>query len=306
MKTLFLGSNFEALETLRTLHENKNFNIVGVITQPDRPVGRKKEIVETDIKKYCREKNIEVFHTENKEERYREALEKFKPEVTVCKSFGEKIPEFFLNFPKYKSINIHFSLLPKYRGAVPIQMAILNGDKYTGITIIEMGENIDNGDILAQYKEKIKEHDTNISLRKRLVKKTTEVLPNILEELKRGEIKKTKQDEKKASYCFKKDISKEKAKINFKNEKADYIEKKVRAFVPWPVAWMEVNKKKVKVFEVKKRNDVFLKPGEFKTNNLEFLIGTKKNTIEIKELQMENKKRMDAKEFLNGVVVKEI
>lgn len=305
-RTLFLGSNFEALETLKTLNDDNRFEIAGVITQPDKPVGRKKEIVETEIKRHCREKDIEVFHTENKKGKYKEALDIFKPDLIVCKSFGEIIPEFFLNFPKFKSINIHFSLLPKYRGAVPIQMAILNNDKTTGISIIEMTTELDSGDILAQYEEDIKEDDTNITLRERLVKKTTEVLPNVLEEWIEGNIKTTKQNEKEATYCFKEDISKEKAKINFEKETAQEIQRKVRAFVPWPVAWMEVNKKKAKVFETKKRKNVFLKPKEFKTDNFEFLIGTKKETIEIKKIQIEGKKEMDVKEFLNGVGVFEL
>lgn len=306
IRTLFLGSNHEALETLKVLNENKDFEIVGVITQPDKAVGRKKEVVETDIKKYCKKNNIVVFHTQGKKEKYREALDLFKPEINVCKSFGEKIPKFFLDFPKYKSINIHFSLLPKYRGAVPIQMAILNGDEYTGISIIKMSKDLDAGDILAQYKGKIQKDDTNISLRERLVKKTAEILPKVLIKWTRGDIELKKQDEKEVTFCFKEDVSKEKAKIDFEKQTAEYIERMVRAFLPWPVAWIVINGKKAKLFKVKINKEKVLKPKEFLNKNHSLLIGCKKETIEIEKLQMEGKKEMEIKEFLNGIKVASI
>ncbi len=306
IKTLFLGSNHEALETLKTLNENPDFEIVAVITQPDKPTGRRKEIIETDIKKYCKGKNITVYHTENKIERYEEALEIFKPELNVCKSFGEIIPEFFLDFPKYKSINIHFSLLPKYRGAVPIQMAILNDEKNTGISIVKMDKNLDAGNILAQFKEEIKKDDTNITLRKRLVEKTTLVLPNVLIKWVNGNIQEQVQDESKATYCYKEDISKERAKIDFKKHTAEKVDRMVRAFVPWPIAWTIINGKKTKIFDVKINEDKILKPKESSTEDLKLLIGTKKGTIEILKLQMESKKVMDTKEFLNGIAVASI
>jgi len=306
IKTLFLGSNHEALETLKVLNENMDFEIVGVITQPDKAVGRKQEVLETEISKYCKGNNIQVFYTQSNGERYREALDLFKPELNVCKSFGEIIPEFFLEFPKYKSINIHFSLLPKYRGAVPIQMAILNGDEKTGISIIKMTKELDNGDILAQFEEEIKSDDTNITLRERLVKKTPEILPEVLIKWVNGEIVLKKQDESLATYCWKEDIGKEKAKIDFEKHTTREIERMVRAFVPWPVAWTVINGKKTKVFEMKVNEEKFLKPKKFLIENHSLFIGAKEKTIEVLKLQMEGKKEMEIKEFLNGVNVASI
>jgi methionyl-tRNA formyltransferase len=129
------------------------------------------------VKIFAIDNGIPVFHTEKNEEKYKEALDKFKPELVICKAFGEIVPRFFLEYPKYKAINIHFSLLPKYRGAVPIQKAILEGDKKTGITIMLMSEGLDEGDILEQFEEDILDNDTNQNLRERLVKKSREVLP---------------------------------------------------------------------------------------------------------------------------------
>ncbi len=306
VKVLFLGSNHEALETLKALHEDKNFKIVGVITQPDKPVGRKRQVLETEIKRFCIEKNLEIFYTNNNEEKYREALEIFKPELVVCKSFGEIVPKFFLEYPKYGAINIHFSLLPKYRGAVPIQMALLNEDEETGISIIKMAEELDAGDILAKFKEKVRSNDTNITLRKRLVEKTARELPEVLKKWISGETVLEKQSESDATYCWKEDISKEKAKIDFDNETADYIERKVRAFVPWPVAWMEINGKKAKIFSIKIIPDRELKPGEFLQENSSLYVGTKEKTVEILELQIEGKKKVNVKDFLNGTTVASI
>jgi methionyl-tRNA formyltransferase len=306
IRTLFLGSNHEALETLKALNENVDFKIVGVITQPDKAVGRKHEIIETEISKYCKGNNISVFHTQRDEEKYREALDLFKPELNVCKSFGEIIPGFFLEFPKYKSINIHFSLLPKYRGAVPIQMAILNGDEKTGLSIIKMTKELDNGDILAQFEEEIKSDDTNITLRERLVRKTAEILPEVLIKWVNGDIVLKKQDESLATYCWKEDIGKEKAKIDFEKHTAREIERMVRALVPWPVAWTVINGKKTKIFEVKINEEKIVKSKEFLVENHSLFIGTKEKAIEILKLQMEGKKEMEIKEFLNGINVASI
>lgn len=306
IKTVFLGSNHEALKTLIALNEHTSFDVVAVITQPDKPVGRKQEIVETEIRKYCIEKKLNIFYTNNNEEKYKEALELFKPELVVCKSFGEIIPEFFLKFPKYESINIHFSLLPKYRGAVPIQMAILNGDSETGISIIKMTHKLDNGEIIAQFKEKINGEDTNVSLRERLVRKTAQELPEILINWVEGKIKAVKQDDSKATYCWKKDISKEKAEIDWERYNATKINRMVRALVPWPVAWTTINGKKTKIFLTEINSEIILKPGDFIQKDNSLFVGTKEGTIEILRLQMEGKKVMEIKELLNGVQVASI
>ena len=306
VKTLFVGSNYEALETLKTLNNHESFDLVGVITQPDKPVGRKQEIVETDINRYCVKNNLKVFYTNNDIEKYKEALEIFKPELIVCKSFGEIIPEFFLHSPKYGAINIHFSLLPKYRGAVPIQMALLNGDEETGISIIKMEGDLDSGEIIGQFKEKILQKDTNFSLRKRLVEKTTIELPNILLKWVSGEIDSKKQNEDEVTYCWKKDISKENARIDWEKHSAKEIDRMVRAFIPWPIAWTMINGKRVKIFEVNITNNLGLQPKEFLQKEGSLFVGTAEGTIEILELQMEGKKQMSIKTFLQGFKVASI
>jgi methionyl-tRNA formyltransferase len=303
VKTLFLGSSWESVETLRSLDKDPRFNIVGVITTVDKPVGRNRIMTPSDVKKYALSNNIKVFHTEKKEEKYRKALEIFKPELIVCKAFGEIVPEFFTKYPKHKAINVHFSLLPKYRGAVPIQKAILEDEKETGISIILMSKGLDEGDILAVFREKILPKDTNLSLRKRLVKKSSEVLGDVLEDWINGNIKPKKQDDSEATYCWQKDISKENARIDWESMEPEYIERMVRAFIPWPIAWTIWDNKRLKIFDVDivdcKSNRG---PGELfiTDNNLLFATKDKEKCIKVNELQLASKKKMSAEEFING------
>lgn len=303
VKTLFLGSGWESVETLRSLDEDPRFDIVGVITTVDKPVGREQIMTPSKVKQYALENDIEVFHTQKDEEKYREALEKFKPELIVCKAFGEIVPEFFIEYPKYKAVNVHFSLLPKYRGAVPIQKVILEGEKETGISIMLMSKGLDEGDILRVFKENILPKDTNLSLRERLVKKSSKILGDILEEWIQGKIEPKKQDVSKATYCWQKDISKENAEIDWDSMDAEYIERMVRAFIPWPVAWTMWGGKRAMLFDVdvvECKNDK--EPGELFVNNNDLLFATKDNRkcIKVNILQIEGKTKMSAQEFING------
>ena len=303
VKTIFLGSSWESVETLKSLDEDSRFDIVGVITTVDKPVGREQVMTPSDVKQYALDNDIEVFHTQKDEDKYREALDIFKPELIVCKAFGEIVPEFFIDYPQYKAINVHFSLLPKYRGAVPIQKAILEGEKETGISIMLMSKGLDEGDVLKVYKEKILPKDTNLSLRNRLVEKSSEILGDTLENWIQGKIEPKKQDDSKATYCWQKDISKENAQIDWKNMSAEYIERMVRAFIPWPVAWTYWNEKRVKLFDVDVvncQNDN--EPGELFIENDSLLFSTKdcNKCIKVNILQIEGKKEMSAQDFING------
>ncbi len=302
-KVLFLGSGWESVETLKALHGDSRFRITGAITTADKRVGRKQIITPSDVKKYCVENGIPVFHTENDTQRYVKAMEKFKPEIVVCKAFGEIVPKVFLDYPKYGCINVHFSILPKYRGAVPIQKAILDGEKETGISIILMSEGLDEGDILHIEREKILDTDTNLSLRKRLVKKSSVILGNILEKWINGEIIPVKQNNAEATYCWQKDISKEKAQILWNSYSPEYIQRMVRAFIPWPVAWCIWNGKRLRIFEAqlaKKENSE--KAGTLFISNSQLFIATREKDIclSVNTLQIEGKDVMNYKEFING------
>lgn len=312
MKTVFLGTSWESVETLKTLHNSPKFEVVAAITTPDKKVGRKQIVTQSEVKTYALENNIPVIHTENSKENYINVLKEFHPEIAVCKAFGEIIPKEFINQIEFGCINVHFSILPKYRGAVPIQKAILNGDKETGITIMLMSEGLDEGDILDVFKEEIQENDTNISLRERLVEKTTEVLIPTLKRWLNGKITPQPQDNRKATYCWQKDISKEKAEIVWGKYPPEYIESMVRAFVPWPVAWTKLDQnlpeniagKRMKIFQaelVKMKTEE--KPGELFSKDGMVLFSTRDpaTALRIKIFQVAGKKKTNEKEFLNGM-----
>jgi len=312
VKILFLGTGWESVATLKALLEDKRFNIVGVITTPDKLVGRKQISTPSEVKQFALENKIPVFHTDKKKELYLKALYKFEPELVVCKAFGEIIPKEFLEYPKYKCINVHFSILPKYRGAVPIQKAILDGEKKTGISIMLMSEGLDEGDILEIFEEDIRENDTNLSLRQRLVKKSAEILGNVLEKWVNDEITPRKQNNELATYCWQKDISKENAEIDWKNRTPGYIERMVRAFIPWPIAWTrldeDLNKnlagKIMKIFraeliEIPSEKD----PGTIFSQDEKVLFATRDPLIclRVLEFQMEGRNKTNEREFLNGI-----
>lgn len=312
VKTLFLGTDWESVETLKALHEDPRFDIVGVITTVDKLVGRKQILTPSKVKEYALENDIKVFHTEKNIDRYHEALEIFKPELVVCKAFGEIVPGFFLEYPKYKALNVHFSILPKYRGAVPIQKAILEGETKTGISIMLMADGMDEGDVLTIFEEDILPSDTNLSLRERLVKKSAIVLGDVLEKWINGEITPIKQDSSKATYCWQRDISKENAQINWESMNPEYIERLVRAMIPWPVAWTVLTKsstrslegKVAKIFEgevveIKEERE----PGELFILNNMLLFGTqdKGKALRVKDIQIEGKNRIKERDFLNGL-----
>lgn len=303
VKTLFLGTNWESVETLKSLLEDKRFDIVGVITTADKPVGRKQILTPSKVKEFALEKGIKIFHTEKQKERYQQALDIFKPELIVCKAFGEILPDFFINYPKYKSINIHFSILPKYRGAVPIQKAILDGEKETGISFMLMSPGLDEGDILKTIKEPIYDTDTNLSLRERLVNISATTIGDILEQWVNGKIQPQKQDETKATYCWQKDISKENAQIKWEKMEPQYIERLVRAMIPWPIAWCIWENKRIQIFSsrlVEKHSDNI--PGTLFIENRQLFFSTKNKEycLEILELQTEGKQKMTEQEYVNG------
>jgi methionyl-tRNA formyltransferase len=313
VKTIFLGSGWESVETLRVLHESEDFEVVCVITTVDRPVGRKQVMTPSDVKKYALENNIPVEHTESKKERYIEIADQYQPDIVVCKAFGEIVPKEFLEYPKYNCINIHFSILPKYRGAVPIQKAILDGEKETGISIMLMSEGLDEGDVLDIYKEDIRPDDTNISLRERLVKKSAEILLPVLREWINGNIVPQKQDDSKATYCSQKDISKEKAEIKWEMYEPEYIERMVRAFLPWPVAWVRLPKsenknlseKIMKIYKAQlvdcenTNNEV----GKLFVNGEDLLFTTKDSgkCLKLVEFQIEGRNITNTEDFLKGL-----
>jgi len=300
MKLVFFGSPATAVHSLKKLLE-KGHRIELVITQPDRPAGRGKKIALSPVKRFSLQHNIPVYQPE----RIRKdlvALEKIKgvnPELNVVVAYGQIIPKSIIDFPKYNSINVHFSLLPKYRGASPVQWVVLNGEQKTGVTIFELNERMDEGDILAKKETQIHPREYAHELEGRLAEIGAEILCETIEKIERTPHE--KQDHSKATYAPK--IKKEQGRIDW-NQNAVWIDRKVRAFTPWPSAFSYLGKKRIKILKGREQPEKIpdALPGKVlcvKKEGLE--IGCGQGSVYLIEgLQPEGKKAMSAHAFTLG------
>jgi len=278
----------------------ENYKVIAIVTQPDKKVGRKQTLTPSPIKEIALANKIEVLQPEkilgNVE--FIRRINDINPDLIVIAAYGLILPKEILDIPKYGVINVHASLLPKYRGASPIQAAILNGDKETGVTIMLVNEKMDEGDILTQKTITITDNDNFGSLHNKLSVLGTNLLIETLPKWLNEEIVPQKQDESQATYC--KLITKEDGKIDW-HKSAVEIERQVRALNPWPGTWTIWGNKNLKVIKSKvyKVNKVY-KVGEvFKVND-GLVVKCGQGVLEILELQLEGRKPMTAKEFLNG------
>ena len=275
------------------------YNVVMVVTQPDKLVGRKKEIEFSPVKKYALEKGIEVFQPIKIKEEYQKVLDA-KPDLIVTCAYGQIIPKIILDYPKYKCINIHASLLPKYRGGAPIHHSIINGDKETGITIMYMAEGMDSGDILKQEKIEITDEDNTSSMFKKLSILGSDMISKFVPKLINGEINPVKQNEDEVTYAY--NISKEDEKLSFEDTSLN-IFNKIRGLSDIPGAYSFLDEKRVKIYKsyigTSNKEGV---PGEI-INIYSDGIGVKTSDGEIvlTEIQIEGKKREEVKVYLNGI-----
>ncbi len=297
IKIVFMGTPIFAKEILASLIEEK-YNIVAVVSQPDRKVGRKKEIKYTPVKEVAVENNIPVYQPENIKKDYK-FLEEIKPDIIITAAYGQIVPEEVLNLPSIECINVHGSLLPKYRGGAPIHYAIINGDKKTGVTIMKMVKEMDAGDIISQKEFEIKKDDTldivhanMIEVGKTLLKET---LPNIIN----NNYTSIKQDENKV--VFSPTIKREEEKIDWSKDGID-IYNQIRGMNPWPVAYSQINDKKFKFFTTR-----FIEDESKKESGLILDITKEGITVEVKggilkliDFQIEGKKKVKIFDFING------
>jgi methionyl-tRNA formyltransferase len=243
VRTVFIGAGNFAVEILKALQASEIIELIGIVTQPDKPAGRKqiltpcpvRELVASDKKL----KEIELFQPEKIKVVAENILNQTKPELIIAADYGQILPKSVIDYPKYKCLNVHGSLLPDLRGAVPTPMAILKGYNVTGVSIPIMTPGLDDGPVLALREEKISQEDTTATLRPRLARIGGELLVEILPKWLSGEIQAVPQDEKLATFTRQNDIAKDKAQIT-KDTKAEVAERMVRAFNPWPVAWCNI------------------------------------------------------------------
>ena len=293
MNIVFMGTPDFAVPTLEALCDSEH-SVLAVYTQPDKPVGRKQIMTPPDVKVCAEKYGVKVFQpiTLKDDNSYKE-LKSFNPDVIVVVAYGKILPKNILDIPRLGCINVHGSLLPKYRGAAPIQQAVLNGDKLTGVTTMYMGEGLDTGDILLKSETEIGENETSAELFDRLSVMGAELLIETLSKL--DTITPIKQDESKATYTSK--ITKELCPIDWTKPNTE-VHNKVRGLQTWPVAVSTLNGKDIKIHSTllcEKRGEA----GEIISLN-PLTVACGEGSVIIKELQLSGKKRMDSKSFLLG------
>ena len=297
LKIVYMGTPEFSVKPLEAI--NKEYDVVLVVTKPDKKVGRKQEIVYSPVKEYALKNNIEVFQPVNIKEEYSKIIEK-EPDLIITCAYGQIIPKEILDFPKYKCINIHASLLPKYRGGAPIHHSIINGDEYTGVTIMYMDTKMDSGDILYQEKIKIEDSDNVGTMFNKLSELGSIMISNFLPKLLSNEINITKQNEDEVTYAY--NITKEDELINF-NDTSKNIFNKIRGLNPFPVGYAILDGKRVKLYESTiSMNKTNGNVGEI-INIYDDGIGVKTldGEIILTEVQFEGKKRIKVKDYLNGI-----
>lgn len=297
LNVVFMGTPTFAVPILEALIENTKVSLV--VCQPDKEKDKKGNIIIPPIKKVALEHNIPVFQPVRIKEDYQKVLD-MQPDIIITCAFGQIIPEILLNYPKYKCINVHASLLPKLRGGAPIHWAIINGEKETGVTIMYMDTHMDSGDIITSEKIKIESDDILDTLYNKLSLLGRDLLMKTLPNIISGNIKRTKQDESKVTLGY--NIKKEEEHINFNKNSID-IHNLVRGLNSNPAAYFIMNDTRVKVYETnildKKYEGTI---GEIVDINKEGLIvKTKDSSIIIKDIKVEGKKRTKVKDYLNGI-----
>ncbi len=296
MRIVYMGTPDFAVPALEKLAQSPDYTVAAVFTQPDKPKGRKMVMTPPDVKVCAEKLGIPVFQPASmrSEEAYN-SLKELNPDVIVVAAYGQILPKAVLDLPKFGCVNIHGSLLPKYRGAAPIQQSVLDGEKVTGVTTMLMDAGLDTGDILLKSETEIGENETAGELFDRLAVLGGELIVETLDKLKKGEITPQKQDESLATHTSK--ISKELCPIDF-NKSAFEVHNKVRGLNPWPVAVTEIAGKTVKVYSTRV-SEMKGEPGTILSLK-PFVVACGDKSVELIEIQPQGKKRMTAQAFLAG------
>jgi methionyl-tRNA formyltransferase len=296
---VFLGSPGFACPFLETLAADPRFLIQAVISQEDKPAGRKKILTPTPVKALAQQLNLPVFTPEklNRDELLLEKIKKLKPDFLLVVAYGQILNQRVLNLPSIKSINVHGSILPKYRGASPIEQALLAGDRETGLSIMEMSLKMDTGAVYTVIRENIQPDDNNQTLRQRLSAKGAAEIGEILLKIKEGKLSAAPQDDSQASYCQK--ISKTDGLINPLEQTASAVYNRFRAFWGWPGIYLHHRSKSIKLLEIK-TIDRTITPGQFEIIDNQIFLGCREGSIQILQLQPEGKNPQTAEVFLRG------
>ena len=314
MRILFMGTPDFARESLDNLY-NSGFEICGVVTTPDRPAGRGMKLVASPVKEYAIEKGLKLFQPEkiSNNDEFKNEIKELAPDLVCVVSYGVILPKSFLKIPALGCINVHPSMLPKYRGPAPIQWAILNGDNETGVSIMYLDTGMDSGDIILQEKVEIGEDETTGELWNRLSGIGARLLTKVVTDISNGIIERTPQPEE---FVLAPMLDKEMSKINWNEKSSSEIKNLVRGLNPIMGTYTFLNGKKIKIWKVQKILGDELKQFEEKNNldssnqkpgtvvfaneKIGLFIKTTDGIISVLEIQGENAKRMNIGDFLRG------
>ncbi len=301
MKILFMGTPDFAVGALEALIQSEH-EVVGVVTQPDKPKGRGKEMQFPPVKECALKYNIPVYQPVRvKTPEGVEMLRSFGADIFVVAAFGQILSKEILDMPKYGCINIHASLLPKYRGAAPIQWAVIDGEKQSGVTIQQMNEGIDTGDILLKAVVDLDPKETGESLYEKLSKTGAELILQVLPMIEAGTVKPEKQDEALSTHAGK--LSKALGCIDWKKSAVE-IERLIRGLNSWPSAYTSFKGKTLKIWEADVVEENAGEPGSVaEVTKTEIIVNTGEGKLALKTIQLEGKKRMSVKDFLLGYSV---
>jgi len=298
IKIIFIGTSAFGLPCFNALASDHDFKIILAISQPDKPVGRKQLINQSCIKTAAEKLGIAVLQPAQIMD-IREKIALLKPDLILVIAYAQLIPEAILNLPQYGCLNLHASLLPKYRGAAIIAAAILNHDKQTGLTVIKMDKGLDTGPILAQLAVDLDENDTAGSLHDKLAQASPDFLVNAIKKYLAGQITPAPQDESLASYV--KILTKADGLIDW-NKPATELERFIRAMNPWPLAWTWWKGKQLKIIAGQNQPIEInsYKPGKTFKYNRGLAVQCGRHALIIKKLQLEGKNVLTSEEFLRG------
>ena len=308
MRIVFMGTPEIAAVILNSMIGGQH-NVAAVVTQPDRPKGRGREIIFSEVKKLAIKHQIPVYQpVRARDQEFIDMLKQLAPELIVVVAFGQILPKEILELPKYGCINVHASLLPKYRGASPIQWAIINGEQTTGVTIMYMAEGIDTGDMITKELVEIAPEETGGSLHDKLAQAGCTALHRAIEQIISGTVVRTPQEESQATYVGM--LKKEMGHIDFRHS-AQEIERLVRGLSPWPSAYTALEGKMLKFWRCEAAELTEEQKSVVCEKNWEcgtilavekdcFSVFARDSVLIVKELQMEGKRRMGAEEFLRG------
>jgi methionyl-tRNA formyltransferase len=303
MRVVFVGTGQIGVPTLRALPQSQH-ELVAVVTQPDKPAGRNQRIKPSPVKTALAGSTTPILQPRRiKEQSAIEEIRSYRPDVIVVVAYGQILPAEVLALPRYGCLNVHASLLPRWRGAAPVQAAIVAGDTQTGVTIMFMDEGLDTGDILLQEAIPISGSDTGAIIHDRLAQLAPQNLLAALDDLEKGEAPRVPQNNSQSTYAPK--LGRESGRIDW-SENAEVIERKIRGFDPWPGTFTQIvtpttgSPRTLKIFSAAVV-DRAGKPGEIIPNDEQLIIAAGKAALSLKEVQLEGRRRMSAPEFLRGL-----